>query len=69
MLLTAGFMAFATFAAKALGQVRDSLMAAYFGAGFEADAFMLASKIPTTLFDVVSAVLYPHPLYRYSMRY
>lgn len=53
MLLTAGFMAFATFAAKALGQVRDSLMAAYFGAGIEADAFMLASKIPTTLFDVV----------------
>lgn len=53
MLLTAGFMAFATFAAKALGQVRDSLMAAYFGAGVEADAFMLASKIPTTLFDVV----------------
>lgn len=53
MLFTAGFMAFATFLAKALGQVRDSLMAAYFGTGIEADAFMLASKIPTTLFDVV----------------
>lgn len=53
MLLTAGFMAFATFMAKALGQVRDSLMAAYFGTGIDADAFMLASKIPTTLFDVV----------------
>ena len=53
MLFTAGFMAFATFTAKALGQVRDSLMAAYFGTGIEADAFMLASKIPTTLFDVV----------------
>ena len=53
MLFTAGFMAFATFTAKALGQVRDSLMAAYFGTGIEADAFMIASKIPTTLFDVV----------------
>lgn len=53
MLLTAGFMAFATFAAKALGLVRDSLMGAYFGTGIEADAFMAASKLPTTLFDVV----------------
>lgn len=53
MLLTAGFMAFATFAAKALGLVRDSMMGAYFGTGVEAEAFMTASKIPTTLFDVV----------------
>jgi putative peptidoglycan lipid II flippase len=53
MLMTAGFMAFATFAAKALGLVRDSLMGAYFGTGIEADAFMAASKLPTTLFDVV----------------
>ncbi len=53
MLLTAGFMAFATFAAKALGLVRDSLMGANFGTGIEADAFMAASKLPTTLFDVV----------------
>ncbi len=53
MLLTAGFMAFATFAAKALGLIRDSLTGAYFGTGIEADAFMLATKVPTTLFDVV----------------
>lgn len=53
MLFTAGFMAFATFAAKALGLIRDSLMGAYFGTGIEADAFMAASKLPTTLFDVV----------------
>lgn len=53
MLLTAGFMAFATFAAKALGLIRDALMGAYFGTGIEADAFMAASKLPTTLFDVV----------------
>ena len=46
-------MAFATFAAKALGLIRDSLMGAYFGAGVETDAFMAASKLPTTLFDVV----------------
>ena len=53
MLLTAGFMAFATFISKVLGLVRDSLMGAYFGAGYEADAFMAASKLPTTLFDMV----------------
>lgn len=53
MLLTAAFMAFATFAAKFLALIRDSLMGAYFGTGIETDAFMLASKIPTTLFDVV----------------
>ncbi len=53
MLLTASFMAFATFISKALGLVRDSLMGAYFGAGIEADAFMAASKLPTTLFDMV----------------
>lgn len=53
MLLVAGFMAFATFTAKALGLIRDSLMGAYFGTGIEADAFMAASKLPTTLFDMV----------------
>lgn len=53
MLLTASFMAFATFLSKALGLVRDSMMGAYFGLGIEADAFMAASKLPTTLFDMV----------------
>lgn len=53
MLLTAGFMAFATFAAKALGLVRDSMITAYFGSGVTTDAYMAATKIPTTLFDVV----------------
>lgn len=53
MLLTAGFMAFATFVSKALGLVRDSLIGAFFGAGIESDAFMAASKLPTTLFDMV----------------
>ncbi len=53
MLITAGFMAFATFISKALGLVRDSMMGAYFGMGIEADAFMAASKLPTTLFDMV----------------
>ena len=46
-------MAAATLAAKALGLVRDSLIAAFFGTGMEADAFMAASKAPTMLFDVV----------------
>ena len=53
LLKTAVFMAAATLLAKALGLVRDSLIAAFFGTGMEADAFMAASKAPTTLFDVV----------------
>lgn len=46
-------MAGATFLAKLLALVRDSLIASFFGTGMEADAFMSASKAPTTLFDVV----------------
>lgn len=53
MLMTAGFMAFATFISKVLGLVRDSLTGAYYGMGMETDAFMAASKLPTTLFDMV----------------
>jgi len=53
MLKTAGFMAVATFLAKALGLVRDMLIAAFFGTGIEADAYMMATRLPTTLFDIV----------------
>lgn len=53
MLLTAGFMAAATLVAKVLGLIRDSLIAAFFATGMQADAFMAASKLPTTLFDMV----------------
>jgi len=53
MLKTAGFMAIATFMAKALGLARDMLIAAFFGTGIEADAYMTATRLPTTLFDIV----------------
>ncbi len=53
MLKTAGFMAAATFLAKVCGLIRDMLIAAYFGTGIEADAYMAATKLPTTLFDIV----------------
>lgn len=53
MLLTAAFMAAATLASKVLGLIRDSLIAAFFATGMRADAFMAASKLPTTLFDMV----------------
>ncbi len=53
MLLTAGFMAGATMLSKVLGLLRNSLMGAYFAAGAEADAFLTAQRLPTTLFDVV----------------
>ena len=53
ILKTAGFMAAATFLAKACGLVRDMLIAAFFGTGMEADAYLAATKLPTTLFDIV----------------
>lgn len=53
MLKTAGFMAMATLLAKVCGLIRDSLIAAYFSTGIEADAFLTASKLPTMLFDMV----------------
>lgn len=53
MLKTAGFMAIATFMAKVLGLARDILIAAFFGTGIEAEAYMTATRLPTTLFDIV----------------
>lgn len=53
LIVTAVFMIVATLLSKVLGQVRDSLLTAFFGAGIESDAFYTASTIPTTLFDVV----------------
>ena len=53
MLKTAGFMAVATFLAKALGLLRDMLIAAFFGTGIEADAYLTATRLPTMLFDIV----------------
>lgn len=53
MLFTAGFMAMATLLSKALGLVRNSMLTAYFGSGMESDAFLTASTLPTTLFDIV----------------
>lgn len=53
MLSVAVFMVAATLLSKVLGLARDSLLTAYFGAGMESDAFLTASTLPTTLFDVV----------------
>lgn len=53
LLKTAVFMAGATLLSKVLGLIRDALIAAFFGTGMAADAFMTASKAPTTLFDIV----------------
>ena len=53
MLKTAGFMAAATFLAKVCGLIRDMMIAAFFGTGMEADAYMTATRLPTTLFDIV----------------
>ena len=50
MLKTAGFMAIATFLTKVLGLARDMLIAGFFGTGIEAEAYMTATRLPTTLF-------------------
>jgi len=53
ILKTAGFMAIATFLAKVCGLARDMLIAAFFGTGMEAEAYLTATRLPTTLFDIV----------------
>lgn len=53
MLKTAGFMAAATFLAKACGLLRETLITAFFGMGSTADAYFAASQLPTTMFDMV----------------
>lgn len=49
------FMMIITLAGKVLGLVRDQFLAANYGLGMEASAFMIASRIPRTFFDAVFA--------------
>ena len=60
----AGFMAIITILTKFLGLMRDMVLAAYYSTGPELTAFLAASKIPFTLFDitiggVITAALIP----------
>ncbi len=48
----AGLIGIATFASRILGVGRDILMAVYFGTGRDADAFGVATRIPTLLRDL-----------------
>ncbi|ONI46174.1 murein biosynthesis integral membrane protein MurJ [Candidatus Epulonipiscioides gigas] len=63
-LKVASFMAVITIISKALGLFREILLASIYGANIELTAFLAASKIPLTLFDitlgsVVSAAFIP----------
>ncbi|MFV0314686.1 MAG: murein biosynthesis integral membrane protein MurJ [Anaerotignum sp.] len=49
------FMMIITLVGKILGLVRDQFLAANYGLGMEASAFMVASRIPRTFFDAVFA--------------
>ena len=49
---SAGLIGLATFAGRILGVGRDILMAVYFGTGHDADAFGVATRIPTLLRDL-----------------
>lgn len=53
MLKTAGFMAIATLLAKLCGLARESLIAAYFSTGIDGTAYLTATQLPMTLFDIV----------------
>jgi len=53
MLKTAGFMAIATLLAKMCGLLRETLIAAYFSTGSEGSAYLAATQLPMTLFDIV----------------
>ena len=48
----AGVVSFATLISRILGVVREQVLAAYFGAGFFTDAFLVAFRIPNLLRDL-----------------
>ncbi|HUL73398.1 MAG TPA: murein biosynthesis integral membrane protein MurJ [Vicinamibacterales bacterium] len=49
---SAGLISAATLASRILGLVRDAVQGHYFGFGLEADAFTVATRIPTLLRDL-----------------
>ncbi len=49
---TAGLVSLATLISRILGVVREQVLAAYFGAGFFTDAFLVAFRIPNLLRDL-----------------
>lgn len=53
LLKTAGFMAAATLLAKVCGLLREVLIAAFFSTGYEGTAYLTATQLPMTLFDIV----------------
>nr|WP_294680939.1 murein biosynthesis integral membrane protein MurJ [uncultured Anaerotignum sp.] len=52
---TVSFMMLITLLGKILGMVREQLLAANYGTDMQAAAFLLASRIPRTFFDVIFA--------------
>ena len=52
---TVSFMMLITLFGKILGMVREQLLAANYGTDMQAAAFLLASRIPRTFFDVIFA--------------
>jgi putative peptidoglycan lipid II flippase len=49
---SAGLIGIATFSSRVLGLVRDVVQGHYFGTGTQADAFVVATRIPTLLRDL-----------------
>ena len=52
---TVSFMMLITLFGKILGLVREQFLAANYATGMEAAAFLTASRIPRTFFDVIFA--------------
>jgi len=51
---SSGIISAATFLSRILGFVRDMIIASFFGAGFVADSFFIAFRIPNTLRKLMS---------------
>ncbi|MFZ5595814.1 MAG: murein biosynthesis integral membrane protein MurJ [Bacillota bacterium] len=56
-LINSGIIAFGTTASKVLGFVREMVIAAFFGASYLVDAYLVAMVIPQVLFSIISASL------------
>ena len=59
---SAGTVSIAVFSSRILGLVREQVFAAFFGAGFAFDAFVVAFRIPNLLRDLFAEGALSSPL-------
>src|SRR5688572_28560262 len=52
LIRTAGLIGLATMSSRVLGLVRDTVQALFFGTNHQADAFVVATRVPSALRDL-----------------